>query len=191
MDDQQTNQPVTGNPLIDYSAVPGPELATTDEWETPPRKYFGPKLPNGKLAPEKPYIYQPYPSVRYAQPGGVGTRIVTKMVNSKEEDEKLGSAWKHSAAAFGFIGAPSAEEALRLSGSPVASMMAEQAKLDAEEVRLAAETAQVEADRKAAEQTAATEAALEKRIADAVAAALEKRDHDYSAETKTLGLQKK
>lgn len=172
MDNELKDTVTTGNPLIDYSAIPGPEMTGPDEWETPPRKYFGPKLPNGKLAPEKPYIYQPYPSVRYAQPGGPGTRIVTKMVHSKEEDATLGSSWKHAAADFGFIGAPSVEQHLKLTGSPVHSMMAEQAEKDAEEMRISAEAERAEAEQKVADQRAADEAALQAKIAEGVKQAL-------------------
>lgn len=173
MTEQSQDTVTTGNPLIDYSALPGPDMAGPAEWETPPRKYFGPKLPNGKLAPEKPYIYQPYPSVRYAQPGGAGTRIVTKMVHNKEEDAALGSSWKHAAADFGFIGAPSVEQHLKLTGSPVHGMMEEQAKKDEEEQKVLAATAKEEADRKAAEQRADDEEKLQEKIAAGVAQALQ------------------
>jgi len=166
----------TGNPLIDYSAIPGPAEMPSEEWETPPRKYFGKKLPNGKLEPEKPYVFQPYPSVRYAQPGGKGSQIVTKMVNSKEEDDRLGSDWKHSPSAFGYIGAPSVEEQLRLNGSPVQAMIDAQAEKDAEAQKAAQKVAEEAAEASRKEQAAADEAKLQERIAAAVTAALAARD---------------
>ena len=174
--DTASDTVTTGNPLIDYSAIPGPAVLPTEEWEAPPRKYFGKKMANGKLEPEKPYTFVPYPSVRYAQPGGKGTQIVTKMVNSKEEDDRLGKDWSSTPATFGYIGAPSAEELLRLNGSPVQAMLDAQAEKDAIalEARQKADKEAAEASRKA--QAEADEAKLQERIAAAVTAALAARD---------------
>ncbi len=106
---------------IDYSTNIAPAVAPDDGWESPPRKYFGPKnAVTGKMEREPVQKFIPYPSMRYAQPDGPGTKIVTKLVMSAEEDEALKKGavkWSSTAATFGHIGAPSFEENLRLQQS--------------------------------------------------------------------------
>lgn len=168
------NDTVTVQPLeIDYSSVVKPAAAPEEEWETPTRRYYGPKdKVTGKPMKEPPYVFTPYPSMRYAQPEGPGTRIVTRLVNSEGEDKALGPEWKSTPAAFGYIGAPSFEETLRLNQSPAQRLIDEQnAKTAAEQAQEAA-AAREEQARKQAEQRAADEAALQKKIAEGVAKAL-------------------
>lgn len=181
MDNTQT---IPGNPEIAYD-IP-PPLADPNEgtWETPTRKYYGKKLPDGKLEKEKPYVHQDYPAGRYAQPGGVGTPIAHKLVHSKDEDIALGPGWEKTPAAFGYIGAPSRDELARLNQSPAQALIDAQSEKDAyarsEAAKEAATKAEAVAAEKLAEQRAADEAALEKRIADAVTAALAKQKQTLS-----------
>ena len=168
---------LVGNPVIDESAVPPPALAPSgDDWETPPRKYFGKKMPNGKLEPEKPYVFIPYPAARYSQPGGEGTPISKVLVQNEAEDKALGPGWSNTPATFGFIGAPSRDQILRMTKSPAQILIDAQAEKDAYAKSEAAMQAKAEAEATAAkqlaEQRAADEEKLNARIAEAVAKAL-------------------
>jgi hypothetical protein len=174
MENQQTEQAPSGNPELDYSAIPTPSANVDDGWEAPRHVFFGKKLPDGKLEKEPAYKFEAYPSVVYAQPGGPGTRIVTKMLYSEADRALLGPGWESTAAKFGYIGAPSFEDHLRLNGSPAQAMADEQAKRDAEALQAAQAAAKVEAEARAKADAEAVEAALQARIDAAVAAALAK-----------------
>ena len=178
----ETQQTPVGNPELDYSAIPTPSSNIDDGWEAPRHVFFGKKLPDGKLEKEPTYKFQAYPAVVYAQPGGAGTRIVTKLLNSEADRALLGPGWENNPAKFGYIGAPSFEDHLRLTGSPAQAMADEQAKLDAEALQAAQATAKADAEAKAKADAEAVEAALQVRIDAAVAAAL--------AKNKTISLNK-
>ncbi len=99
-------------PEIDYSAIPQPSTsAAQQDWEPPIHKFFGKKLPNGRMEPEPVYRFQPFPAFRYAQIDG---KIQARMVTDEAQVRALGPEWKDSPAEFGFIGAPTYEDALRL-----------------------------------------------------------------------------
>ena len=167
----ENTQPL-GNPALDYSGMPTPPAVQADDWETPQRKFYGKKGPNGKMLPEPPYVHIPYPAVRYAQPGGAGTQIVTKHVKDAEEDAAIGPMWKNSPAEFGYIGAPSAEQNLRLQNSQAQKMIDAQKEIDAKAIAESAAKAKYAAETEEREAKAAAEAAVDARIAEAVAKAL-------------------
>lgn len=97
---------------IDYSGISKPAVHPNDEeWEAPNHVFFGRKLPGGKKEREPVYVHQSYPKMLYSQ---VDDRIVAKQVTSKPEQDALGDKWKESPAAFGYIGAPSFEQAHQL-----------------------------------------------------------------------------
>jgi len=100
------------NTQIDYSNVMQPQL-TVDEgsWEPPVHKFFGKKLPNGKMEPEPRYYHQEYPKMKYF---GDERGIRAKQVNTVQEEAALGEAWLDSPEPFGFIGAPSFEQMLQM-----------------------------------------------------------------------------
>lgn len=185
MDDTQV---IPGNPPIAFDIPQGLPDPNDGNWEAPTRRFYGKKLPDGKMEKEKPYVHQDYPAGRYAQPSGPGTTIQHKLVNSKEEDAALGPGWEKNPSAFGYLGAPSQEELARLQKNPGQLLIDAQAEKDAYARSEAAAQAKAEAEadaaEKLAEQRAADEAALEKRIADAVTAALAKQA------SKTLSLHK-
>lgn len=115
---------------IDYSELPKPVTVTENEdWEPPVHKYFGPKGPKGKPLPEPVYVHQEYPRTVYGQRNG---KIVAKLVSSDREFHALGKGWEKNPSAFGFIGAPSAEQVLEMSreaedARQLAAMEAEEA----------------------------------------------------------------
>lgn len=93
---------------IDFSELQSEAGVRNDaDWEAPPHRFVGKKLPNGKSEKEPVYIHQSYPAVFY---GLNGNRIVAKQVNSEQDHRQLGDEWKDSPAAFGYIGAPSFEQ---------------------------------------------------------------------------------
>lgn len=97
---------------IDYSEIKQPQVVSAnEEWEPPVHKYFGKKLPNGKTEKEPVYTHQEYPRLMYTQVDG---KIKARVVASEEEKIALGAGWEKTPAAFGYIGAPSFEEALAM-----------------------------------------------------------------------------
>jgi hypothetical protein len=98
---------------IDYSEIQQPSQVggTRDDWEAPPRKYFGKKLENGKTEKEPVYVHQEYPRLMYAERNG---KITARIVKTEAERIGLGEGWETTPAAFGYIGAPSFDEALML-----------------------------------------------------------------------------
>lgn len=97
---------------IDYSEIKQPETHTAqEEWEPPTHKFFGKKLPNGKMEKEPTYYHQEYPRMMYAQNG---EDIKARVVNSDEELKELGSGWAKTPAEFGYLGAPSFDQHLAL-----------------------------------------------------------------------------
>jgi hypothetical protein len=98
---------------IDYSRVPGQNVPapSDDGWEAPQHKYFGRKLPNGKMEKEPVYVHQEFPRVMYGLEGG---KIVAAVVNSEHESMSLGKGWEKSPAAFGVITCPNHEQTLAM-----------------------------------------------------------------------------
>jgi hypothetical protein len=97
---------------IDYSEVPQSNAPTaSEEWEPPVHKFFGKKLPNGKMEKEPVYVHQEYPRLMYALRNG---KITAKIVHSDVELLSLGAGWEKNPSAFGYIGAPSFEQSLEL-----------------------------------------------------------------------------
>lgn len=94
---------------IDYSALQSTDVSQSQqEWEPPQHKFFGRRLPNGRMEPEPVYRYQPFPAFRYCK---VGENIQARLVTSEAEARTLGAEWKDSPAEFGFVGAPTHEQA--------------------------------------------------------------------------------
>jgi hypothetical protein len=103
---------------IDYSEVPQINVPTqSEEWEPPVHKFFGKKLPNGKMEKEPIYVHQEYPRLMYALRNG---KLTAKIVHSDAELISLGSDWAKNPSAFGYIGAPSFEQALELKAAEAA-----------------------------------------------------------------------
>lgn len=97
---------------VDYSEVqPIPATVEASDWETPVHKYFGRKLPNGKTEKEPVYSHQEYPRFMYSMKNG---KVSAKIVRSDAERDSLGEGWEKTPAAFGYIGAPSFEEAIQM-----------------------------------------------------------------------------
>lgn len=97
---------------IDYSEIKQPQvISASEEWEPPVHKYFGKKMANGKTEKEPIYIHQEYPRLMYAFVDG---KIKARSVDSDAEKNALGDGWEKTPAAFGYVGAPSFEEALAL-----------------------------------------------------------------------------
>lgn len=97
---------------LDYSSVMETQVTIEgDTWEPPVHKYFGRKLPNGKMEPEPRYTHQEYPKMKYADVNG---SIRVKQVGSVQEEAKLGEEWVDNPAKFGYIGAPSFEQMLEM-----------------------------------------------------------------------------
>lgn len=158
---------------IDYSAIPKPEVRIDNDWDPPRHVFFGKKDGNGKMEKEPVYAYQEYPRTVYAQVDG---KIVADVVNNADELAALGPGWEKSPAVFGFIGAPSFEDHLRLRKSPAMVLADAQAavvsKANAEAAWAASAEAVAKREADEATRRAAAEEALNQRIADAVAAAL-------------------
>ena len=96
---------------IDYSQIQQTTKSTDDGWEAPPHVYFGRKLENGKREKEPVYVHQEYPRMMYSQKDG---KITAKVVKSEAELNALGKGWEKTPAAFGYVGAPSFEQAIEL-----------------------------------------------------------------------------
>lgn len=165
----------TPQPTIDYSALDIPVTRTDEDWEPPPHVYYGKRQPNGKKEKEPVYIYQEFPRAMYAWPDKT-KGIVVKEVKSQEELELLGPGWEKSAAAFGYIGAPSKEQSLRLQGSGAMALIDAQTERNSEAARLQAQEtaarAQAEAEQEAEAKAKADQDRLNAMVAAAVAAAL-------------------
>jgi len=111
---------------IDYSELPKDQTTALDnDWEPPVHKFFGRKLPNGKMEKEPVYTHVQFPSFMYAEKND---RLVAKIVHSEAEMLSLGDEWKTSPAEFGVITAPSFKQSLEIK-------KAEQAKAEDIEAR--------------------------------------------------------
>lgn len=96
-------------PDIDYSTIPTPSVNNAEaNWEPPIHKFFGKRLPNGRMEPEPQYRYEAFPSFRYKQVNG---SIQARVVRSQAEAQALGEGWTDTPAEFGYVGAPTFEEA--------------------------------------------------------------------------------
>lgn len=107
----KVKKPTTFVPTaIDYSSVPHQKHTTLadDTWEPPEHKFFGKKLPSGKMAKEPPYVFQEYPRMMYYK--NADGSLKAAEVNSDEERDALGRGWKASVAEFGIHTAPSWEQ---------------------------------------------------------------------------------
>lgn len=102
---------------IDYSEIAQDHIAAIQEdWEPPVHKFFGKKDARGKMEKEPIYVHQEYPRLMYAKRED---RIVAREVKSEEDLQDLIERdrevkWEKNPAAFGYVGAPSFEEALKL-----------------------------------------------------------------------------
>lgn len=113
---------------IDYSAIQVPSIPSSQaDWEPPVHKYFGPKLPNGRMAPEPQYRYEPFPAFRYRKNGD---QIEARMVTSEAQARALGEGWADSPAEFGFVGAPTFEEAREMKRKEAEAAMAEAVEME-------------------------------------------------------------
>lgn len=108
---------------IDYSQLPpSAPVRNEEEWEPPVHKYFGTKdKQTGKMQKEPVYVHQEYPRTVYAKQGN---KIVARLVKSDEELKALGKGWEKNPSAFGFIGAPSHEEQIKIDAAEQAAKMA-------------------------------------------------------------------
>jgi hypothetical protein len=93
---------------IDYSELPQEKVHDlSEDWEPPVHKFFGKKLPNGKMEKEPVYTHIEYPRMVYSEKND---RIVAKIVHSDAELMSLGDGWKKNPAEFGVITQPSWEQ---------------------------------------------------------------------------------
>lgn len=136
----------SSNPIIDYSgiSVPVGELDITD-WEPPIHKYFGPKNPKtGKMEKEPIYSYIEFPRMMYGKPKEGGP-IVARIVNTTaEKEDLLAKNWALTPADFGYIGAPSFEQHLKLTGSAAAAESEVVAMVNEEHAELEAKAKELE-----------------------------------------------
>lgn len=100
---------------IDFSQIQPPAPQEQSTWEPPRRVFFGKRTDNGKreLEPESNDgrgARQHFPAIVY---GMVNKTITAKVVNSEAEKKALGAEWKDTPAAFGYVGAPDFETALK------------------------------------------------------------------------------
>lgn len=93
---------------IDYSHVPNPLGVEASRWKAPRHVYFGRKLEDGTMEDEPTYVHKDFPSLRYALQGN---KIVARQVENAAELAELGDEWKDTPAAFGYVSAPSFEDA--------------------------------------------------------------------------------
>lgn len=102
---------------IDYSEIPQDAVPVIQEdWEPPIHKFFGKKDARGKMEKEPIYQHQEFPRLMYAKRDD---RIVAREVKSEQDLIDLkqcnpDTVWEKNPAAFGYVGAPSFEEALKL-----------------------------------------------------------------------------
>ena len=115
---------------IDYGAIyqdsqEANGVLDSDAWDPPIHKFFGKRMPNGKMEKEPVYVHQEYPRLMYSQVGA--NKLVARIVKSDAEVAALGEGWEKTPAAFGYINAPSREEHLALTGSDAAKPEVEDA----------------------------------------------------------------
>lgn len=97
---------------LDFTEIETPFQANNEQdWDPPIRKYFGKKDERGRMIKEPLYVHQEYPRMVYALRD---KKIVAKIVQSEEALLALGEGWEKSPAAFGYIGAPSFDQANQL-----------------------------------------------------------------------------
>ena len=93
---------------IDFTAIAQPVTGQPQEdWEPPRHVFFGPKDERGKPAKEPAYKYLPFPQMIY---GKVDGKIKAVVVNSEAEKAQY-AGYTDTPADFGYIGAPTFEEA--------------------------------------------------------------------------------
>ena len=104
---------------IDYSAISqeASGVVDVDSWDPPIHKFFGKRLPNGKMEKEPVYSHQEYPRLMYSLSGN---KIIARVANSDAEVRALGEGWEKTPGVFGYISAPSHDEHLALIGSDAA-----------------------------------------------------------------------
>lgn len=98
---------------IDFSSVAQPRAdGIASDWDPPPHKFFGKRLPNGKSEQEPQYVYQEYPRMLY---GRDGDKIRAKVVHDDESrDALLAEGYALTPAEFGVVTCPSFEDATRM-----------------------------------------------------------------------------
>jgi hypothetical protein len=93
---------------IDFTAIAQPETGQPQEdWEPPRHVFFGPKDERGKAAKEPVYKYLPFPQMIY---GKEGDKLRAVVVNSEAEKARY-VGYSDTPATFGYIGAPTFDEA--------------------------------------------------------------------------------
>lgn len=104
---------------IDYSGITQEATGLQpDDWDPPMHKFFGKKMPNGKMEKEPVYVHQEYPRMMYLLKG---EKIIARVIKSDEElNNMLPDGWVKTLAEIGYIGAPSHDEHLALIGSDAA-----------------------------------------------------------------------
>lgn len=147
------------NPAIDYSGIAvGADALEANDWDPPRKVFFGKKNEKGKMEKEPVYSYIEFPRMLYGKPKAGGP-IVARIVNTTAEKEALlAKNWALTPADFGYIGAPSFDQHLKMTGSAAAEIEAaeteavvlvneKQAELDAAAKILADERAAFEAEK--------------------------------------------
>jgi hypothetical protein len=122
---------------IDFTAIEQPSTGQSpDEWDPPRHVYFGKKDPQtGKMAKEPVYKYQPFPAMLYGMTDG---KLRAVVVNNEAEKAKY-PGFTDTPADFGYIGAPTFEEALAIK----AKQEADRAEREAQSLEKAAIAATV------------------------------------------------
>jgi len=125
---------------IDFSGLKVEQPKPRNDWRAPPHVYFGKRDENGMMEQEPVYQYQKYPAFYYKLIDG---KIIPKLVNSDEEVAELRKdGWRETPAAFGYIGAPSFEDAQKIR----AQIEEQEALAKAEELAILAKEAAVAAN---------------------------------------------
>lgn len=98
---------------IDYSEIKQEYKPTANSnWRPPRHVYFGKRDEDGNMAVEPVYIHQEFPRIMYAMKD---EKIVARMANNEQDKLTLQSeGFEVSPAAFGYVSAPSFEQAIEL-----------------------------------------------------------------------------
>jgi hypothetical protein len=98
---------------IDYSGLVEAPSTVKSSWRPPRHVFFGKRNPeDGTMEEEPVYVHQEYPRLIYKLDGDV---IKARLVHSDaERDPLLADGWAKTPADFGYIGAPSFEEVVKM-----------------------------------------------------------------------------
>lgn len=109
------------NPEMDYSGIVEAPATQKSTWRAPRHVFFGKKDADGVMEDEPKYEYKALPAHFYKMVEG---RIIVKVIQSEDELKAAkDDGWKDTPAAFGYIGAPSFEESLKLKAAAEAAEM--------------------------------------------------------------------